>query len=343
MNGCFDCKHNVCGIDHGMKIPLRSLRSTSYSFEECLALTEELSQAKFLHDDYVTAHICQYPWLSETSYMYHKNGDQSKFIAVLYIKNKSSKTKITVVYSHDTLSTLSSLYSTLIYLSYRLQCDVMSYDYSGFGISSGSFSPNEMLSDCECVPTLLDYRGIPLSSVVLIGHTLGAVPNMYLASQYPEAKGLVLISPYTTRMENPTSLQEPNAHKNYFSEFTNDIKCDCFVVHGVMDECVNVNYTRRLNTFLRIVDKWFPTKGTNDNILEEGYLQKFAGKIKEFIEFVRKEKKELSSLSGEEEDEERTYNLINVYSENDNSVSVIQDSEKVRNDKMMEKFIGMIE
>ena len=213
MNGCFDCKNNVCGIDKETKtIPIRSLHSTNYSFEETqtLSITQELSQTKFLHENYISSHISNYPWISETSYIYYKNGDQSKSIAILYISNKSSKNKITVVFSHDTLSTLGSLYSTLIYLSYRLQCDIMSYDYSRFGISSGSFSPREMINDCECVPTLLDYRGIPLSSVVLIGQTLGAVPSMYLASQFPEVKGLVLISPYTTSMKNPTSLPEPN-------------------------------------------------------------------------------------------------------------------------------------
>ena len=354
MNGCFDCKHIVCGIDREMKIPLRSLHSTNYSFEESQTtiITDELFQTKFLHENYNSSHISNYPWLSETSYIYYKNGDQSKSIAILYISNKSSKNKITIVYSHDTLTTLSSLYPTLIYLSYRLQCNIMSYDYSGFGISSGSFSPNEMISDCECVPTLLDYRGVPLSSVVLIGHTLGAVPSMYLASQFPEVKGLVLISPYTTKMENPTSLQDPNVHKNYFSEYTNDIKCDCFVIHGVMDECVNVNYTRSLNVYLNIVEKWFPTKGTHYNILEEGYLKKFAGKIKEFIEYVRKEKKEV--LLNEDDDgndndnEEHNHNNNNiVYDDNEKSdsvgISIIQDSEKMRNDKMTEKFMGMIE
>ena len=306
MNGCFDCKHNVCGIDHGIKtIPLRSLRLTNYSFDEpqTISITQELSQVKFLHENYNSAHISNYPWLSEASYIYYKNGDKSKSIAILYIENKSSKTKFPIVFSHDTSSTLGSLYSTLVYLSYRLQCDIMSYDYSGFGISSGSFSPSEMISDCECVPTLLDYLGIPLSSVVLMGHTLGAVPSMYLASQFPEVKRLVLISPYSITMTNPTKLQDPNVKKNYFSEFTNDIKCDCFVIHGMMDEYVNVNYTRSLTNFLNIADKWFPTKGTNDNILKGGYLKKFAGKIKEFIKFVREEKKELSNSNEENDDE----------------------------------------
>ena len=239
----------------------------------------------------------------------------------------------------------------------------MSYDYSGFGVSSGSFSPTEMISDCECVHTLLDYRGVPLSSVVLIGHTLGAVPSMYLASQFPEVKGLVLLSPYTTRMERPTSLQDPNVHKNYFSEYTNDIKCDCFVIHGVMDECVNVNYTRSLNMYLNIVSKWFPTKGTHDNILEETYLRKFAGKVKEFVEYVRIEKKDVL-LNDNCDDDEGDNNNNNDNDDNDNvrsssnncngrnddyeksdsvGVSIIQDSEKMRNDKMTEKYIGMIQ
>ena len=348
MKSCFDCKDNVCGIDRRTKtIPIRSLRSTNYSFEETqtLSITQELSQTKFLHEKYISSHISNYPWLSETSYIYHKNGDQSRSIAILYISNKSSKNKITVVFSHDTLSTLDSLYSTLVYLSYRLQCDIMSYDYSGFGISSDSFSPSEMISDCECVPTLLDYVVVPLSSVVLIGHTLGAVPSMYLASQYPEVKGLVLISPYSTTMKNPTSSPEPNEQKNYFSEYTNDIKCDCFVIHGMMDECVNVNYTRCLNTFLNIVDIWFPDQGTNDNILKLANLKEFAMKIKEFIEFVRKEKKELSGLKEEdnEEEEKNNFNIGNVYDKNEKSISLIQDNEKMNNDKMTQEFMGMIE
>ena len=122
MNGCLDCKHNVCGIDHSSQsVPLRSTKPVSYSYNQTSSkqVTNNLSQINFFHDNYRKAHIDQYPWLSEYAFVYAKNGNESRSNVVLFLVNKNNKTKhnTTLVYSHDTFNDLGSLYSTLFYIA----------------------------------------------------------------------------------------------------------------------------------------------------------------------------------------------------------------------------------
>lgn len=349
MNGCLDCKHNVCGIDHtSQSVPLRSTKTALYSYEQASSkqVTNNLSQIDFFHINYSKAQIDQYPWLSQYAFTYSKKGNDSQSIVVLFISNKNNKNtnKTTLVYSHDTFNDLGSLYSTLIYMSYTTKCNILSYDYCGFGLSKGVFDVNEFVNDSECVNEVLKYFNIPFTSVVLLGQSLGVMPSFYLASTYNQVKGMIVMSLFSNKMEKPTSIEQEDKMVEYFGEYLENIECPCFIIHGLEDMCVHKDYSIKLNKYLTFVDKWFPKRGSHTNLLEQHYLQKFVKKIKEFIESF-KPCNEIDDVKGKQHckdniimDEYNSSSNNNNKDESD-SKSEYKDSERKFNDDMLQDFI----
>lgn len=92
-------------------------------------------------------------------------------------------------------------------LGQLLDCNVIGYDYAGFGISGGSLSEKRLMQDAETVyryaVTSLKIRP---QQLILHGQSLGTVASLHLASKFRVA-GLVLISPF---------LRLPNAAKAAF-------------------------------------------------------------------------------------------------------------------------------
>lgn len=57
-------------------------------------------------------------------------------ISALYLK-RSKKTNVTVLYSHENGEDLNTSYRYLTKLTRRLSVNIMAYDYSGYGESTG--------------------------------------------------------------------------------------------------------------------------------------------------------------------------------------------------------------
>jgi pimeloyl-ACP methyl ester carboxylesterase len=75
------------------------------------------------------------------------------------------------------------------------KCNLVAYDYSGYGGSSGRPSEEAMYQDHMAVFTLVlsRYKLTP-KQVVLVGHSIGTVPAVELASKV-EVAGVILEAP----------------------------------------------------------------------------------------------------------------------------------------------------
>lgn len=114
-----------------------------------------------------------YPWIEINSYIVKKQKSKKQTsIVVLHIKNTSSQIdnndKTTLLLSHANSCDLGSLYPDLIDMSVQLKMDIITYDYSGFGRSTGKFSKDEMYNDLETVLTEYVIKAnIRLENVIL--------------------------------------------------------------------------------------------------------------------------------------------------------------------------------
>jgi hypothetical protein len=111
-------------------------------------------------------------------------------IACLYVKCTSNP-KYYILFSHGNavdlgkdinsfsiclfiFSKLGQMASFFIILGTRLQCNIVSYDYSGYGASQGKASEKNMYADIEATYNSIKQRyHIPESKIILYGQSIG--------------------------------------------------------------------------------------------------------------------------------------------------------------------------
>ncbi|MBV96415.1 Protein ABHD17A, partial [Eschrichtius robustus] len=117
--------------------------------------------------------------------------------------------RYTVLFSHGNAVDLGQMSSFYIGLGTRLNCNIFSYDYSGYGVSSGKPSEKNLYADIDAAWQALRTRyGISPDSIVLYGQSIGTVPTVDLASRY-ECAAVVLHSPLTSGMRHVRLLSLP--------------------------------------------------------------------------------------------------------------------------------------
>uniref|UniRef100_A0A7E4VYB2 Hydrolase_4 domain-containing protein n=1 Tax=Panagrellus redivivus TaxID=6233 RepID=A0A7E4VYB2_PANRE len=82
-------------------------------------------------------------------------------------------------------------------LSTGLQCNVFSYDYSGYGQSTGTPSEANMYADAEAALNALRANyNLTNPEIIIYGHQIGTAASTYLAARNTGLAGLILISPF---------------------------------------------------------------------------------------------------------------------------------------------------
>lgn len=70
--------------------------------------------------------------------------------------------------------------SFFIILGTRLQCNIISYDYSGYGASEGKASEKNMYADIEATFNSMKQRfNISPSKIILYGQSIGKSPFVF--------------------------------------------------------------------------------------------------------------------------------------------------------------------
>ena len=70
---------------------------------------------------------------------------------VIYIKSKNLKNDKVILYSHGNSSDLSKVWKFSMNLAAIYEIDVVSYDYTGYGLSPNKSSEKEICNDAEHV------------------------------------------------------------------------------------------------------------------------------------------------------------------------------------------------
>ncbi|KAF8789052.1 alpha/beta hydrolase domain-containing protein 17C-like [Argiope bruennichi] len=121
-------------------------------------------------------------------------------VVVLYVKG-TTKTKFTILYSHGNAVDVGLIHRLCVDLSQMTGCDVVTYDYSGYGQSSGKPSERNMFADIKAAwdYTLAFHEPDP-RMVILYGHSLGAVATIDLASKV-DCAGVILQAPFSSSFQ----------------------------------------------------------------------------------------------------------------------------------------------
>lgn len=155
-----------------------------------------------------------------------------------------------LLFSHGNavdLGIMMPFYRELVEL---LGVNVFSYDYSGYGESSGSPTVSNTLLDIAAAFDCLRTRfGKAPQEIVLYGQSVGSGPSVHLAARTPDLGGLVLHSPLLSgvRVLHPEWKTWPawaDIYPNH--RLMPQVKCPVLVMHGTEDEVVDFSHGQQL-------------------------------------------------------------------------------------------------
>lgn len=108
--------------------------------------------------------------------------------------------RFTILFSHGNAVDLGQMTSFFVGLGQRINCNIFSYDYSGYGMSTGKPSEKNLYADIDCAwHALRTQYGISPENIILYGQSIGTVPTVDLASRY-EVGAVILHSPLMSGM-----------------------------------------------------------------------------------------------------------------------------------------------
>ncbi|KAG0479536.1 hypothetical protein HPP92_010394 [Vanilla planifolia] len=103
--------------------------------------------------------------------------------------------RFTILYSHGNAADLGQMLDLFIELRAHLRVNIMCYDYSGYGASTGKPSEFNTYTDIEAVYECLKREyGILPEDLILYGQSVGSGPTLHLAARLSRLRGVVLHS-----------------------------------------------------------------------------------------------------------------------------------------------------
>ena len=156
------------------------------------------------------------------------NSDLTHVAAVIYRVPHPTPDTRTIIYSHGNATDIGAMFPMQVVLVHALNCNVVMYDYSGYGASGGVPEEACTYADMEAVYhyVLNDATLVPhgdASRIVLYGQSVGSGPCCYLAAKDEEmVGGMILHSAFTSGMRVLT----PSRYVLY----TREMCCRCVYV-----------------------------------------------------------------------------------------------------------------
>ncbi|KAK7930479.1 hypothetical protein WMY93_006874 [Mugilogobius chulae] len=193
--------------------------------------------------------------------------------------------RYTLLFSHGNAVDLGQMCSFYIGLGSRINCNVFSYDYAGYGASSGRPSEKNLYADIEAAWQVLRNKyGVAPENIILYGQSIGTVPTVDLASRY-ECAAVILHSPLMSGLR----VAFPDTRKTYcFDAFpsidkVSKVASPVLVIHGTEDEVIDFSHGLAMyERCPRAVEPlWVEGAGHNDIELYAQYLER----LKQFISF----------------------------------------------------------
>ncbi|KAK3514506.1 hypothetical protein QTP70_018651 [Hemibagrus guttatus] len=203
-------------------------------------------------------------------------------IACMFVRCSPSA-RYTMLFSHGNAVDLGQMSSFYVGLGSRINCNIFSYDYSGYGASSGKPSEKNLYADVDAAWHALRTRyGIRPENVIVYGQSIGTVPSVDLAARY-ESAAVVLHSPLTSGMR----VAFPDTKKTYcFDAFPNidkisKVTSPVLVIHGTEDEVIDFSHGLALYERCQrpVEPLWVEGAGHNDVELYGQYLER----LKQFV------------------------------------------------------------
>ncbi|CAJ0574098.1 unnamed protein product, partial [Mesorhabditis spiculigera] len=132
-----------------------------------------------------------------------------------------------------------------------LQCDVLAFDYSGYGISTGRPNEKNIYADVDAVWNYATKTlGYDEADIILFGFSIGTAAMAYLAAKHPKIRALILFAPFTSFLRvlarNPHKEDSCRTDKFCTVDRAKNITCRTIICHGRRDWVVKPEHSLAL-------------------------------------------------------------------------------------------------
>uniref|UniRef100_A0A7S3LGM2 AB hydrolase-1 domain-containing protein n=1 Tax=Amphora coffeiformis TaxID=265554 RepID=A0A7S3LGM2_9STRA len=220
------------------------------------------------------------------------NTDHGSRIPAFFIERPGAM--VTLLFSHGNAEDLGMIYDWFNDLARVLRVNIMAYDYTGYGKSTGTPTEDNCYADIEAAyKYLTEVRRIQPEQIVLYGRSLGSGPSCYLASKTATAGrsvgGVILQSPLLSAYRVAFNFRFTMVGDRFPNiDYAPAIRCPVFIVHGTQDEVVPFWHGEEL--FLALPQEWrakpFWVEGAGHNNIEAMLRPTgmFIAKLVEYLE-----------------------------------------------------------
>ncbi|XP_060195808.1 uncharacterized protein LOC132625051 isoform X2 [Lycium barbarum] len=196
-------------------------------------------------------------------------------IIAMYVRNPGAK--VTVLYSHGNAADLGQMYDLFTELSLHLQVNLMGYDYSGYGQSTGKPSEQNTYADIEAAYKCLEETyGVKEEDIILYGQSVGSGPTLDLASRFSRLRAVVLHSPILSGVR----VLHPNIDKIPL------VECPVLIIHGTADDVVDFSHGKQLFDLCK--QKYDPLWIEGGNHCDLELYPEYIKHLKKFISAIEK-------------------------------------------------------
>ncbi|WCJ35760.1 Alpha/beta hydrolase domain-containing protein 17B [Euphorbia peplus] len=225
-------------------------------------------------------------------------------IVAMYVNNPSAS--LTLLYSHGNAADLGHMFHIFLELSLHLNVNLMGYDYSGYGQSSGKASEQDTYADIEAAYKCLEERyGAKQQDIILYGQSVGSGPSLELAIRFPHFRALILHTPILSGLR----VMYPLKKTYWFDIYKNidkipSVNCPVLVIHGTDDEVVDFSHGKQLWELCK--DKYEPLwlKGGNHCNLE--LFPEYLRHLQKFISAIQKLPPHIQNASTDQPEQHKT-------------------------------------
>ncbi|KEP66159.1 UNVERIFIED_CONTAM: alpha/beta hydrolase, putative [Hammondia hammondi] len=195
---------------------------------------------------------------------------------------------LTIIFSQGNAEDIGMVIKYFTEVSRLWNCNFFVYDYVGYGHSTGKPSEQGVYDSVEAAFEYLTLQlGLPASSIVAYGRSLGTGASCHLASRHRLA-GMILQSGLTSihRVGLNTRFSLPG---DMFCNIDKIGKVDCpvFIIHGTKDEIVPVHHGMELYNRCPVSVTPYWVEGGGHNNLELLGRRTFYENVARFLKLVR--------------------------------------------------------
>jgi len=201
-------------------------------------------------------------------------------VACMHAKcsSQTARSKYTLLFSHGNAVDLGQMSSFYVGLAARLGVNIFSYDYSGYGASSGKPTEKNIYSDIDAAFQHLRQRyGVSPENIILYGQSIGTVPTVDLACKY-QCGGVILHSPLLSGLR----VAFPDTKRSWCCDVFPSIdkipkvNSPTLVIHGTEDEVIDFSHGLAIyeNCPQAVQPLWVEGAGHNDIELYSQYVER---------------------------------------------------------------------